>query len=88
MQISILLLITGTNSLLSMRTLKMIRQHELKISFLLKYVNMARFADLSFLLQDKDAENSKKASKVALTLFRSYLEEKGLTEGELITMFE
>ena len=53
---------------------------------------MARFADLSedklsFLLQDKDAENTKKATKVALTLFRSYLEEKGLSEGELITMF-
>ena len=52
---------------------------------------MARFADLSenelsFLLQDKDAEK-KKATKVALTLFRSYLEEKGLSEGELITMF-
>ena len=52
---------------------------------------MARFADLSenelsFLLQDKDAENTKK-SKVALTLFRSYLEEKGFSEGKLITMF-
>ena len=42
---------------------------------------MARFVDLSenelsFLLQEKDAENTKK-----------YLEEKGLSEGELITMF-
>ena len=59
-----------------------------------KNVNMARFADLpekelSFLLQDKDAENTKKATncKVALTSFRSYLKEKGLSEGELITMF-
>ena len=42
---------------------------------------MARFADfpeneLSFLLQDKDGENTKKATKVALTLFRSYLKRK------------
>ena len=42
---------------------------------------MARFADLpenelSFLLQDKDGENTKKATKVALILFRSYLKRK------------
>ena len=52
---------------------------------------MARFADfsekeLSFLLQDKDAENTKKQTKVTLTLFRSYLDEKGLSESELIRM--
>ena len=47
---------------------------------------MARFAvlsenELSFLLQDKDTENKKKATKVALTLFRSYHEENwGLPE--------
>ena len=90
MQISILLQITGGNSLLSMRTLKMIRQRELKIELknikisyrsCFKNVNMARFVDLSenelsFLLQEKDAENTKK-----------YLEEKRLSEGELITMF-
>ena len=51
---------------------------------------MARFADLpknklSFLLQEKEAENTKKETKVALTLLHSYLKEKGLSEGELIT---
>ena len=40
---------------------------------------------MSFVLQEKDAENKKKATKVALTLFRSFLEEKRLSEGELIT---
>ena len=51
---------------------------------------MARFADLSedeLSFYYKYEENTKKATKVALTLFPSYLEEKGLSEGELITMF-
>ena len=51
---------------------------------------MARFAelsesDLSCLLAEKDAENTKKATKVAINLFRSYLQEKGLTETEILT---
>ena len=51
---------------------------------------MARFAelaesDLSCLLAEKDAENTKKATKVAISLFRSYLQEKGLTETEILT---
>ena len=51
---------------------------------------MARFAelsesDLSCLLAQKDAENTKKATKVAINLFRSYLQEKGLTETEILT---
>ena len=51
---------------------------------------MARFAelsenDLSCLLAEKDAENTKKATKVAMNLFRSYLQEKGLTETEILT---
>ena len=77
---SILLQITGAKNLLSMRLLKMIRRIK-KYRSCFKNVNMARFVDLSenelsFLLQEKDAENTKK-----------YLEEKGLSEGELITMF-
>ena len=51
---------------------------------------MPRFAelsesDLSCLLVEKDAENTKKATKVAINLFRSYLHEKGLTETEILT---
>ena len=51
---------------------------------------MARFAklsecDLSCLLAEKDAENTKKATKVSINLFRSYLQEKGLTETEILT---
>ena len=51
---------------------------------------MARFAelsesDLSCLLEEKDAENTKKATKVAINLFRSYLQEKRLTETEILT---
>ena len=51
---------------------------------------MARFAelsesDLSCLLAEKDAENTKKATKVAINLFRSYLREKQLTEAEILT---
>ena len=67
---------TGANNLPSMCTWKMLHEHQLKnIVLVLKNVNLARFAnlsenELSFLLQDKDAENTKKATKVALTLFR------------------
>ena len=51
---------------------------------------MARFAelsecDLSCLLAEKDAENTKKATKVSINLFRSYLQEKRLTETEILT---
>ena len=52
---------------------------------------MARFAELSesglsTILAEKDAENTKKATKVTLiNIFRGYLQEKGLTEAELLT---
>ena len=53
-------------------------------------VNMARFAELSeselsTILEEKDAENTKKATKVTLNIFRGYLDEKGLREAELLT---
>ena len=42
---------------------------------------MARFAELSeseltTVLEEKDAENTKKATKVTLNIFRGYLQEK------------
>ena len=51
---------------------------------------MARFAELSeselsTILDDKDTENTKKATKVTLNIFRGYLQEKGLREAELLT---
>jgi hypothetical protein len=67
--------ITGANTSLSMRTLKMIRQLKLKnivFSFEMSTcLNMAFFAelsesDLSSLLEKKDAENTKKETKVKL----------------------
>ena len=59
-----------------------------KISFF-QNVNMARFAELSesklsAILEEKDAENTKKATKVTLNIFRGYLQEKGLREAELL----
>ena len=49
---------------------------------------MARFAklsesELSTVLEEKDAENTKKVTKVTLNIFRGYLLEKGLREAEL-----
>ena len=51
---------------------------------------MVRFAELSesklsTILEEKDAENTKKATKVTLTIFRGYLQKKGLKEAELLT---
>ena len=51
---------------------------------------MARFAELSenelsTILEEKNAENTKKAIKVTSNIFRSYLKEKGLREAELLT---
>ena len=54
---------------------------------------MARFAELLELseselytmIAEKDAENTKKATKVTLNIFRGYLQEKGLREAELLT---
>ena len=48
---------------------------------------MARFAELSeseltTTLEEKDAENTKKATKVTLKIFRGYSQEKGLRESE------
>ena len=48
---------------------------------------MARFAELSeselsTILEEKDAENTKKATKVTLNIFQGYLQEKGLREAE------
>ena len=72
-----------------MRTLKMLRQLQQKISFF-QNVNMARFAELSqskfsTILEEKDAESTEKATKVTLNIFRGYLQEKGLREAELLT---
>ena len=46
---------------------------------------MTRFAELSecefsTTIEEKDAENTKKATKVTLNIFRSYLQVKGLRE--------
>ena len=51
---------------------------------------MARFAELSecelsTILEEKDAENIKKATKVTLNIFRGCLLEKGLSEAEFLT---
>ena len=54
---------------------------------------MARFAELLELseselytmIEEIDAENTKKATKVTLNIFRGYLQEKGLREAELLT---
>ena len=51
---------------------------------------MARFAELSeseltTILEEKDAENTKKATRVTSNRFRGYLQEKGLREAELLT---
>ena len=35
--------------------------------------------------KEKIAENTKKATKVTLNIFRGYLQEKGLREAELLT---
>ena len=42
-------------------------------------------SELSTLLEEKDAENTKKATKVTLSIFRGYLQEKGSWEAELLT---
>ena len=51
---------------------------------------MAHFAELlesklSTILEEKSAENMKKAIKVTLNIFRGYLQEKGLREAKLLT---
>ena len=45
---------------------------------------MAVFAELSesSILEEKSAENIKKATKVTLNIFRGYLQEKGLREAD------
>ena len=64
-----------------MRTLKMLRQ---KYRSFFQNVNMARFAELSesSILEEKGAENIKKATKITLNIFRGYLQEKGLREAD------
>ena len=47
---------------------------------------MTRFAELSecefsTIIEEKDAENTKKATKVTLNIFRGYLQVKGLREA-------
>ena len=42
-------------------------------------------SELSTMLEKKDAENNKKATKVTLNIFRGFLQEKGLREAELLT---
>ena len=46
---------------------------------------MSTWLVLSTILEAKDAENTKKATKVTLNIFRGYLQEKGLREVELLT---
>ena len=51
---------------------------------------MARFAELleselPTILEEKNAEDIKKATKVTLNIFRGYLQEKELREVELLT---
>ena len=51
---------------------------------------MTRFAELSecelsTILEEKDAENTKKATQVTLNIFRGYLQEKGLREAVFLT---
>ena len=51
---------------------------------------MARFAEvseseLSTTLEEKDAENTKNATKVTLNIFGGYLQEKELRGAELLT---
>ena len=51
---------------------------------------MARFAELSeselsTILEEKDAENTNKATKVTLNIFRGYLQGKELRKAELLT---
>ena len=70
--------ITGANTLLSMRTLKMLCKLQLKILFFL-----SKFFTI---LDEKDAENTIKAIKVTLNLFRGYLQEKGLRKAKLLNI--
>ena len=42
-------------------------------------------ANCTLILEEKDAENTKKATKVTLNIFRGYLQKKGLREAELLT---
>ena len=43
-------------------------------------------SELSTILEKKVAKNTKKATKVALNIFRGYLQEKRLREAELLTL--
>ena len=51
-----------------------------------KYLSfkMSTWLELSTILEEKDAENTKKATKVTLNKFRGYLQEKR-REAELLT---
>ena len=42
-------------------------------------------SELSTILEASDAENTKKATKVTLNIFRGHLQEKGLREAKLLT---
>ena len=53
-------------------------------------LHMTRFAELSgselsSILEEKDPESTKNATKVTLNIFRGHLQEKGLREAELLT---
>ena len=61
-----------------------------KISFFLSKCQHGSFcrvseSELSTVLEEKDAENTKKVTKVTLNIFRGYLQKKGLREAELLT---
>ena len=52
---------------------------------------MALFAELSeselsTILEEKNTENTKKATKITLNIFRGFLQEKGLMEAEFLTL--
>ena len=72
-----------------MRTLKMLRQLQSKNIFFLKCQHdsfLPSYKDANCpLYSEKDAENTKKATKVTLNIFRGYLQEKGLREAEFLT---
>ena len=72
-----------------MRTLKMLRQLQSKkyLFFKCQHGSFAELSEceLSTILEEKDAENTKKATKVTLNIFRGYLQEKGLREAEFLT---
>ena len=42
-------------------------------------------SDLNCLIEQKNSDNTKRATKVAVSVFRQYLEERKVDENELLT---